>query len=229
MASKVTARGRLVLDDRVAAGRVLVSGGSIERIELDENETGPLICPGYVDVHVHGHGGHDAMDGPTALDGMARALLRRGVTTFLPTAVTAPLPTLRQFAEVVRTWRKHAPADGAQALGFNLEGPFIDRARKGAQNPDFILSPTDVSTGELEPLLDDWKMVTIAPELPGAIELIRWLRRRGVVDLPWSFEFDGRGSGGGLRCRCYLHHPPLQRHERRAPPCSGPSDDRPGR
>lgn len=128
MTQSVTLRGRLVLKDRIAAGRIVVSGDAIERIELDENESGPLICPGFVDVHVHGFGGHDAMDGPAALDGMARALLRRGVTAFPATAVTASLPTLRQFAEQVRAWRKQAPDDGAQALGFNLEGPFIDRA-----------------------------------------------------------------------------------------------------
>ncbi len=181
MAETLTVRGRLVLEDQVAPGRVVVSGDAIERIELDEGESGPLICPGLVDVHVHGHGGHDAMDGPAALDGMARALLRRGVTAFLPTAVTASLPTLHLFAEVARTWRKRAPADGAQALGFNLEGPFINIARKGAQNPEFIISPSDISADVLEPLLDDWRIVTMAPELPGAVELIRWLRERGVV------------------------------------------------
>ena len=60
-----------------------------------------------------------------ALDGMARSLLRRGVTSFLPTAVTAPIAELAAFAERVRTWLPDAPADGAQPLGFNLEGPFL--------------------------------------------------------------------------------------------------------
>ncbi len=181
MVEAMTVRGRLVLEDRVAAGRIVVSGGVISSVDLDEEESGPLVCPGLVDVHVHGHGGYDAMGGPEALDGMARALLRRGVTSFLPTAVTAPFSTLRQFAEDVRAWRARLPVDGAQALGFNLEGPFIDPVRKGAQNPDFIISPADVPTSELEPLLDQWRMVTMAPELPGAIELIRWLEARGVV------------------------------------------------
>jgi len=148
MAETLTVRGRLVLEDQVVPGRVLVSGDTIVRIELDANESGPLICPGLVDVPVHGCGGHDAMNGPAALDGMARALLRRGVTAFLPTAVTASLPTLHQFAEDVRTWRKRTPADGAEALGFNLEGPFIDSTRKGAQNPEFIISPADFSPGQ---------------------------------------------------------------------------------
>ena len=94
--------GRLVLPDRVVAGRVHVDGGRITRIEEDEAEAGgPYIAPGFVDLHVHGWGGHDAMGDAAALDGMARVLLRRGVTSFLPTSVTAPLPALARFAETV--------------------------------------------------------------------------------------------------------------------------------
>ena len=70
-----------------------------------------------------------------ALDGMARRLLRRGVTSFLPTAVTAPLGELVAFAERVRAWLPDAPADGAEPLGFNLEGPFLAPARRGAHDP----------------------------------------------------------------------------------------------
>jgi len=181
MARTMVVRGRLVLEDRVAPGRLALSDGVITSVEPDDGEDGPLICPGFADVHVHGHGGHDAMGGTAALDGMAKALLRRGVTSFLPTAVTAPLATLRQFAEDVRSWRARTTSGGAQALGFNLEGPFIDPVRKGAQNPEFIIAPADVSTADLEPLLEQWRMVTMAPELPGALELIRWLTARGVV------------------------------------------------
>jgi N-acetylglucosamine-6-phosphate deacetylase len=116
-----------------------------------------------------------------ALDGMARALLRHGVTSFLPTAVTASLATLAAFAERVRAWMPAAPGDGAGPLGFNLEGPFINPARKGAQNPDHIGVPADVPMAVLEPLLDGLRITTIAPEIPGALDLIRWLQARGVA------------------------------------------------
>src|SRR5687768_15198908 len=112
--------GRLVLDDRVIAGRITVRDGRIAAVDLDDGDARgavPLIAPGYVDVHVHGWGGHDAMGDRAALDGMARALLRRGVTSFLPTAVSAPLPALVAFAERVRAWLPDAPADGAVPLG----------------------------------------------------------------------------------------------------------------
>lgn len=175
-------RGRLVLDDRVEPGRVVVEDGRIAAVEPDSSAAGgPWIMPGFVDVHVHGWGGHDAMGPDGSLDGMARALLRRGVTSFLPTAVTAPLESLRAFADRVRAWMRSASADGAEPLGFNLEGPFISPERVGAQNPAFVRAPADVPEAELEPLLDKFRLTTIAPETPGALDLIRWLRDRGVV------------------------------------------------
>jgi N-acetylglucosamine-6-phosphate deacetylase len=175
-------RGRLVLDDAIAPGRIHVEDGRISAVELDEAEgAGSLIVPGFVDVHVHGWGGHDAMGSTADLDGMARALLRHGVTSFLPTAVTAALVTLADFAERVRGWMPWAPADGAGPLGFDLEGPFISTARKGAQNPAFIRSPAGVAPVDLEPLLDGLRLITIAPEVPGALELIVLLRSRGVA------------------------------------------------
>jgi N-acetylglucosamine-6-phosphate deacetylase len=174
-------RGRLVLDDRIAAGRITVHNGRIAGLELDEAEAGgPLIAPGYVDVHVHGWGGHDAMGSDGALDGMARALLRRGVTSFLPTGVTNPLPVLHEFAARVRAWIPRAPADGADPLGFNIEGPFISAARKGAHNPAFLATPADVPWADIEPLVDGMRLTTVAPEIPGGLELIGRLHALGV-------------------------------------------------
>ncbi len=181
MGSQEIVRGRLVLEGRVVAGRLLVEDGRIAGIEPGTGEQqGPWILPGFVDMHVHGWGGYDAMGPDGSLDGMARALLRRGVTSFLPTAVTAPLAELRAFADRVRAWMPTAPADGAEPLGFNLEGPFISPDRVGAQNPAYVRAPADVARDELAPLLDGFRATTIAPEAPGAIDLIRWLRGHGV-------------------------------------------------
>jgi N-acetylglucosamine-6-phosphate deacetylase len=182
-AAATTAGGRLVLDDRVASGRVTIEGGRIAAIDLDEAPAadGPYLAPGFVDVHVHGWGGHDAMGDRSALDGMARQLLRRGVTSFLPTAVTAPFGELVAFAERVRRWLPDAPVDGAEPLGFNLEGPFLAAARRGAHDPTHLLVPADVPRPTLEPLVEGLRLVTIAPELPGATDLIGWLRDRDVA------------------------------------------------
>ena len=178
-------RGRLVLDDRVSAGRIVVEDDRIALVDLDEQppddaDVLPFLAPGFVDVHVHGWGGHDAMGPLEDLDGMARALLQRGVTSFLPTGFTTPFPVLHAFADRVRAWIPAAPADGAHPLGFNLEGPFISPARKGAHNPAFLATPADVPWSEIEPLLDGLRLTTVAPEIPGGMELIARLREHGV-------------------------------------------------
>ena len=174
-------RGRLILDDRVEPGRVAIDGGRIVEVSLGGSDEGPFIAPGFVDVHVHGWGGFDAMGGREALDGMAMALLRRGVTSFLPTAVTAPLPDLEAFAGVVRAWLPDAPPDGATPLGFNLEGPFLASARKGAHDEASLRTPGATDRAVVDRLLADLRLLTVAPELDGALDLIRWLHEQGVA------------------------------------------------
>jgi N-acetylglucosamine-6-phosphate deacetylase len=204
--------GRLVLPDRVAPGRIRISDGWIASVDLDDpgprDDELPFIAPGFVDIHVHGFGGHDAMGGREALDGMARALLRRGVTSFLPTAVTAPMADLARFADAVRAWRPHAPDDGAEPLGFNLEGPFLAPARKGAHDEAALRTPADVDAAALEPLLDGLRVITIAPELPGALELISSLAGRGVVvslgHSAASVDEARRGYAAGARSTTHL-------------------------
>ena len=154
------------------------------------------------------------------LDGMARALLRHGVTSFLPTAVTSPLPELATFADTVRGWMPEAPDDGAAPLGFNLEGPFIAEARRGVHNPAWIRDPADTAMPEIESLLDGLRLATVAPERPGAIELIGWLTGRGVrVSLGHSAATllqAGAGYGAGAVTTTHLfnamtgvdHHSP---------------------
>ncbi len=183
MTGTLEVTGRLVLDDRVASGRLSIEGGRITAVSLDEGRdgAGPYISPGFVDVHVHGWGGHDAMGDATALDGMARALLRRGVTSFLPTAVSAPLDELGAFADRVRAWMPAAPADGASPLGFNLEGPFLAEARRGAHHAAHLRAPAGVPAPTLDALADGLRLLTVAPELPGALELVSWLRDRGIA------------------------------------------------
>ncbi len=184
MTEPVTVSGRLVLDDRVAAGQLSVQDGTITSVDLHDRAADgdlPYIAPGFVDVHVHGWGGHDAMGDAAALDGMARALLRRGVTSFLPTAVTAPLDELTAFAERVRSWLPSAPPDGADPLGFNLEGPFLASARRGAHADVHLRDPADTPRETVAALVDGLRLLTIAPELPGATDLIGWLHGEGVA------------------------------------------------
>ena len=209
--ARETVAGRLVLDDRVAAGRLVIEDGVIASVDIDDDAAdaaAPFIAPGFVDVHVHGRGGHSAMGGTAALDGMARALLRRGVTSFLPTAVSAPLGDLATFAATVRDWMPVAPLDGAEPLGFNLEGPFLADARRGAHDPAVLRAPADAAATDIAPLRDGLRVITIAPELPGALELIGQLAAGGVaVALGHSaatVEEARRGYAAGARSTTHL-------------------------
>ena len=215
MATMSTERldGRFILDDRVAPGWLTIEDGWIVAIDLHGGSNarsgdGPLIAPGFVDVHVHGWGGHDAMGGREALDGMSRALLRRGVTSFLPTAVTAPLDELARFADSVRAWTPASPADGAGPLGYNLEGPFLAPSRRGAHHPDHLRVPAEVDGAAIEPLLDGLRLITIAPELDGAVDLIASLAERGIaVSLGHTaadYETASRGYAAGASSTTHL-------------------------
>jgi N-acetylglucosamine-6-phosphate deacetylase len=223
MADRSIVSGRLVLHDRVVAGRIAVIDGRIDSVEEDARDRepeGPYIAPGFIDLHVHGWGGHDAMGPADQLNGMARALLRHGITSFLPTAVTSPLPALATFADTVRGWMPGAPDDGAAPLGFNLEGPFIAEARRGVHNPAWIRDPADTAMPEIESLLDGLRLATVAPARPAAIELIGWLTGRGVrVSLGHSAATlvqAGAGYGAGAVTTTHLfnamtgvdHHSP---------------------
>jgi N-acetylglucosamine-6-phosphate deacetylase len=173
--------GLLVLEQRTRAGHLIVEDQHIVDIEVDETvDRGALVAPGFIDVHVHGWGGHDAMDGPAALTGMARAMARRGVTSFLPTSVTATFERLTEFTESVRTWMPTAPTDGAEPLGFNMEGPFLAEERKGAHPSTLLRHPEELDEARLETWLEGLRIMTIAPELRGAHQLIQRLADRGV-------------------------------------------------
>lgn len=216
--------GQLVLGDRVTPGRVEVEGDRISAVVAglmtEAGQDGPYICPGFVDIHAHGWGGHDAAGGLAALDGMARALVAHGVTSFLPTAETAPLGALAEFADHARAFIDQRQMDRAEALGFNLEGPFISPRRAGAQNPAHIRRPADVDRRVLEQLVPTSRVWTVAPEVDGALSLIRWLSDCGVtVSLGHSDATAEEASAGfdaGARSTTHLfnamtaldHHAP---------------------
>jgi N-acetylglucosamine-6-phosphate deacetylase len=174
--------GRLVIGDALIPGRLTIEDGRIAAIEPDEAEAGgPIIAPGFIDLHVHGWGGHDATGDDDALSGMARALLRRGVTSFLPTAPSLARDELPRFADRVRAWIPGAPPDGAEPLGFNLEGPFLAPGRMGAHDPGVLRTPADLGEDAISPLVDGLRIMTVAPELPGALTLIERLAGLGIA------------------------------------------------
>ncbi|MEI7743253.1 MAG: N-acetylglucosamine-6-phosphate deacetylase [Chloroflexota bacterium] len=177
--------GRLVLAHEVVPGRLILEDGWIAEVHLEPDNrdaaAGPYVAPGFIDVHCHGWGGHDATGDANALTGMAHALLKRGVTSFLPTAPTLPADEIPRFADRVRAWMAKAPTGGAQPLGFNLEGPFIAPARKGAHDPALLRTPADLDPSIIDAALEGLRIMTIAPELAGSLELIARLAALGIA------------------------------------------------
>ena len=140
------------------------------------------ICPGFINLHVHGSGGVDVMDNSYhALDWMSRALAEGGTTSFLATTMSAPR---QELLEVVRTIANTGlrGTKGAQVIGAHLEGPFLNPGKKGAHKEE-DLRPPDIN--EFKEYIDAGngavKMVTVAPELPDIIPVIKFARSRGVV------------------------------------------------
>lgn len=181
--------GRLLLPDRVALGSLTLSGGRIVAVEAAAGDDArghgdadtPWLVPGFVDVHVHGGGGGDAMDGPEAVRAMARAHLRGGTTAMLPTTMTNPwTAVMRALHGVAAVAAEDAAGDGSAAagdraavLGAHLEGPFISPDRLGAQ-PPFALRPTEALLDEVMDL-GVVRLATVAPEEdPGAVAARRF-------------------------------------------------------
>ena len=149
------------------------------------------IVPGFVDVHIHGAGGHDVTEGTdAAFDAVTASAARFGTTSIVATTVTAsPDETCRSVAAIARAAAKSgaAPSAGAggaraEILGVHFEGPFISAARRGVHPAEWIAAP---SVALLERFVDAAdgaaRIVTLAPELPGALELVSAARRRGIV------------------------------------------------
>ncbi|MGN7469879.1 N-acetylglucosamine-6-phosphate deacetylase [Brevibacillus sp. SAFN-007a] len=185
---KIIAEGQAIED-----GLVVVAGGTIAYAgeaagyaepwptEVVTAETG-WICPGFVDMHIHGIDGHDTMDGtPESLRAISAALARYGVTAFVATTMTASYEELEPVLEnIAQVSQQGLP--GAQLIGIHLEGPWINPRYKGAQKEENIALPKLEAVQRLYGLSRGLlKVVTIAPEQPEALEAIAWLKEQGVI------------------------------------------------
>ena len=180
----------LTPDEEISDGVIVVEGSRIAAIghrdemrlppdAIDYVATGMTVVPGFVDVHIHGAGGHDVMEGDArALDRITSTVARHGTTSIVATTVTAPVEdTCRSLQGIAQYIRAHenAESDGlaAEILGIHLEGPFISKARRGVHPPDALAKPSVATLGKFIEAADGLvKIVTLAPELPGALELI---------------------------------------------------------
>lgn len=180
--------GRIVLEDRVEVGRVRF-GATIDAIEPVPSKEGddlPWIVPGFIDVHVHGGGGGDVMEGPDGVRTMARTHLAHGTTTLCPTTLTAAWDEVLAALDAIATVAAEdedaqdgpEPSDLPSIAGTHLEGPFVSPARLGAQ-PDAAQRP---DAAKIDRLLagGSVSVVTMAPEIDGAIVAATRLAASGV-------------------------------------------------
>lgn len=147
-------------------------------INLDDD----YVLPGFIDLHVHGGGGFDVLDGTVeALQGIARLHATGGTTSLLATSLTSSFPVLQRAIAACQTALDQPSDDGARILGLHLEGPYFAPVQAGAQDPQHIKNPDPLEYRDLldhSPLI---KRMSAAPELPGGLELGRELRQRGVL------------------------------------------------
>jgi N-acetylglucosamine-6-phosphate deacetylase len=161
-------------------------GGRIVRIEgeaVPESEVRhgrqalPLVLPGFIDVHVHGGAGRDTMEAGDAGQAIARLHARHGTTALLATTMTAPMDEIRAAIAAVGPLCRERDPQGARVLGVHLEGPYINPGKLGAQ-PDFAKAASIEEILALHALAPI-RLITLAPELPGNLELITRLRAAG--------------------------------------------------
>jgi N-acetylglucosamine-6-phosphate deacetylase len=169
-----------------AADGVLVEGDGITwvgrgrppRSPDEEIVAGPgdLIAPGLVDLQVNGFAGHDAAGGADSIAAISEALPATGVTAFLPTIISSPVELAAEFVAAVGA---AAEAPGARVLGAHVEGPFLNPTYRGAHDAGNLLAPTPERVEVIAAARP--RLVTIAPELAGALAAIERLHRAGIV------------------------------------------------
>ena len=180
----LTAQGDLTGWLLIRDGRIDSFGSNADTIPNTDplkviDAHGNRLLPGFIDLHVHGAIGKDTMDAdPESLLAMARFFASHGVTAFLPTTMTAPQEAIIKALQMV-TEVMDKPTGGAQILGAHLEGPYINAAMVGAQNPDYVRRASPVETRKLLDI-GAIRRITLAPEFIENRELIAAAASHGI-------------------------------------------------
>jgi N-acetylglucosamine-6-phosphate deacetylase len=171
----------------VEGRKILEVGGRFE-VTFDEREFQTLhferqiLVPGFIDVHIHGSGGRDVMEGTReAVEVVSKFLASHGTTAYLATTVTAsPIKTIQALENLGKLIQEET--GGARILGVHLEGPFINEKKRGVQLPEYIRNPSVRIFDELVKMSGNQiKLVTLAPEIPGGLQFIEHIRSKGIV------------------------------------------------
>ena len=212
---KAIVNGKIILPDSIVEGRALLFDEKIAGLSETVPEgaeiidaKGRYVAPGLVDIHIHGYLGEDTSDGSVeGIRKMAEGIVKNGVTAWLPTTMTVSYDDLRHAFDAVRVLmdKKNNPK-GAQIMGVHAEGPFINPSKKGAQAVEYI-RPADA------PFLiensDVIRIVTIAPEMPGALDCIREVTEKTSILVSMghtaaNYETAKAGIEAGVRHATHL-------------------------
>ncbi|MEI4771480.1 N-acetylglucosamine-6-phosphate deacetylase [Psychrobacillus sp. FJAT-51614] len=181
----------IVNHDKEVVADLFLSDGKIEKIgtrlsneadiHINGASKGWIVFPGFIDMHIHGSAGFDAMDATEeALRGMARSLVKEGTTSFLPTTMTQTTKAIETALTNIASFESRA--DEAEVLGIHVEGPYISPKRAGAQPMEFILEPTLEQFNHWQQLSNNCiKQITIAPEVTGGFEFVEAISNQGIV------------------------------------------------
>lgn len=175
----------LFMEDGVIAGYGQ-RGAGLPPHQQHHDLPGALLSPAMFDIHVHGAAGHDVMEGTAAgVGAVSGYLATRGVGAFLPTTVTAPLDETLHALDGIATLIEHcetsAPLPGARPLGIHLEGPFLSHAKRGVHPAELLQQPSIALFDRFwQAARGTIRLMTVAPELPGAPELIAHATALGV-------------------------------------------------
>ena len=215
MSAAYAIAGEVLAPEPLGRAAVVVRDGRIESIvrspraedlPFEIREVGGYICPGFIDLQINGSFGVDVGPEPEGLAKLARLLPETGTTAFLPTLISSPKDRYAAFLDAVR---EASRSGGASIPGAHLEGPFLCRARKGAHDPGNL---RDVDPGIIKGWVDSGlvRVVTLAPELPGATEAIRLLHGGSVIasagHTDASYEEVARAIDSGLASGTHLYN-----------------------
>ncbi len=214
---KCIVNGNIVLPDRILEDSVVIFDEVIRKI-CDKNEVnlseyevidaaGAYVCPGLVDMHIHGYLNEDASDGSVeGVKKMAAGLIENGVTAWCPTTMTVSKKEILRAFDVAREVKAEKEYYGARVLGINCEGPFINPSKKGAQSEEHILRPDGDFILDNKDIL---KVFTVAPEMDGGKECIEKVYKDGSVLVSMghtgaTFEEANAGIQAGVRHTTHL-------------------------
>lgn len=184
----IIGNANVFVDGQFRKASVTVEGQKITAIgaadiPCDVDAAGKYLVPGFVDIHTHGAMNEDFSDGKASgLPKMSRYYAKNGVTSFLATTMTLKEETLLPAMETIRDFNR--PADGAKCAGIHLEGPFLSYAKRGAQAAENLHAPDAQMFHRLNKASgNNVRLVTVAPEEPGAMEFIREVSQTCTVSL----------------------------------------------